>query len=147
MDDKMFVMCARRVLWGSTDCILFPRKELSAWRLQFGKFDCKISGDTVAVRVSELSCRWGVLTCQEVVESANPFSTGPRQPDEHGQDKAWGLFAGSTLVYKSKQRKGSVRTVVSWYGHGGYDPEYPAITRRERARIEYDPDYPKIEFM
>ena len=143
----MFVMCARRVLWGSTDCILFPRKELPAWRLHFGPFASKISGNAAVVRVSELNCPWGALTCQEVVESSTPFADGPRQPGEHGQDRAWGLFAGSLMVYKSQKRQGRVRTVVSWYGHGGYDPEFPAITRRDRAKIEYDPEYPDIEIM
>jgi hypothetical protein len=148
MDDKIFISCARRVLWGATDCILIPRKELPTWRLKFGKFEAKPSANAVAVRVSELgACAWGELKCQEVVESANPFMVGPRKPDEHGQDKSWGLFAGASLVYKSVKRHGRVRTVLSWYGHGEYDPESPAISRRERARIQYDPEYPDIELM
>lgn len=145
----MFISCARRVLWGTTDCIVIPRKELPAWRLQFGKFAARPVANGVVIRVSELSaCAWGELRCQELVQSANPFTVGPPQPTEHdGQDKYWGLFAGPSLVYKSMQQQGRVRTVLSWYGHGGYDPESPSISRRERARVHYDPEYPDIELM
>jgi hypothetical protein len=83
------------------------------------------------------------------VESSTPFAQGPQTVQEHGPDNAqnWGLFAGDLLIYKSVRRRGRVRTVLSWYGMGQYDPESPYISKRERAKIVYDPAYHEIELM
>jgi hypothetical protein len=146
----MFVPCAQRVLWGSSDWVVIPKRELKHWKAQFGRveFDAS-SGDSVRVQIASLKTDWEPLRCNEMVESSTPFAEGPQTDQEHGQDntRTWGLFAGPNLVYKSVRKRGRVRTVLSWYGMGQYDPANPYISKRERAKVTYDPQYPEIELM
>ena len=146
----MFVPCAKRVLWGSCDAVVIPTRELKHWQTKFGDLDLEAdSGDSVRVKIASLKTEWGPLKCNEMVESSTPDAEGPQMEKEHGPDntKYWGLLAGPNLVYKSVRKRGRVRTVLSWYGMGEYDPEHAYITKRERARILYDPEYPAIELM
>ena len=147
----MFIPTAKRALFGPCSDVLIPADELESWRTKFGHFPIhKTTGNGVRVEIAELRvCDWGPLQGHTLVASSTPLATGPRDPNEHrgsGGTK-WGLFAGTSLVYKSVRKHDRVRTVLSWYGHGGYDPEFPGISRRELARIYYDPEYADLELM
>lgn len=146
----MFVPCAKRVLWGSCDSVVVPKHELEHWKAKFGDLeleeDCP---ESVRVQVSSLKPEWGPLRCSQLIESSTPDAEGPRTKSEHGPDntKMWGLFAGQAMVYKSVFKRGRVRTTLSWYGIGAYNPEHAYISKRERARVAYDPEYHEIELM
>jgi len=147
----MFIATAKRALYGPCSDVIIPADELKHWRTKFGHFDIhKATGNGVHIKIDALrACDWGQLKGHTLVDSLTPLATGPQDPNEHGGSVGtkWGLFAGSALVYKSVRKHDRVRTVISWYGHGGYDPESPGISRRELARIYYDPEYPDIELM
>ena len=148
--NNMFIPTAKRALYGPCSDVLIPADELKHWRTKFGNFDIhKTTGNGVRVQIADLrACDWGRLQGHKLVNSSTPLATGPQDPKEHRSEcTKWGLFADSVLVYKSIRKHDRVRTVLSWYGHGGYDPESPGISRRERARVHYDPEYPDIELM
>ena len=147
----MFVGAARRALYGPCSYVAVPREDLAHWRCQFGEFDVKPKGPgDVLIKIADLGAsKWGPLQAHRLVESSTPLATGPQDPNEHltSNCMAWGLFSGATALYKSVREHGQVRTILSWYGHGGYDPESPDISARELARIYYDPEFPDIELM
>ena len=147
----MFIACARRALYGPCSFVAVPVEDLVHWHKQFGEFETKQTGArSVLVKVSDLrlTC-WGEVTAFKLVDSSTPLATGPQDPNEHltSNRMVWGLFVGGAAVFKSVREQGHVSTILSWYGHGGYDPEYPAISPQELARIYYDPEYPDIELM
>lgn len=149
--NKMFIAVARRALYGPCSYVAVPSEDLVHWRRQFGEFETKqTSAHALLVKISDLSAKhWGDVKASKLVESSTPLATGPQDPNEHltSNCMVWALFAGSTAVFKSVREHGKVRTILSWYGHGGYDPEAPSISPRELARIYYDPEYPDIELM
>jgi len=163
-----FVPCAKRVwLQSQSPVIVIPLKELKEWQAKFGALQTKpLSGERGLGRSLDRSldrggegcavtlagvgpCAWGSLSCHCMIDSSTPELDGPRTPDEHGPSsrRTWALFADQAIVYKSVQHKGRVTTELSWYGHGGYDPSRPGISAKERARVEYDPEFPDIELL
>jgi hypothetical protein len=149
--DGVLVECAKRVGWQRSEVIAIPVAELSEWRAKFGPFMLEtLTGNSVSVRIADLgACKWGSLKCNCTIDSSTPDAVGPRRHDEHRASNrvVWGLFADDTLVYKSVRVKDRVETVQSWYGHGAYDPMSPGITDQERARAQYDPEFPEIELL
>jgi len=149
MDTGSFIPCAGRVwLQCRSDTIVVPAKELAQWRVKFGTVrtsDARSGG--VSLAVADLApCAWGELECHFVIDSSTPNAVGPKTHDEHGPSNrsTWALFADKAMVYKSVRHNGQVKTELSWYGHGGYDPQKPEISAAERALVEYDPEFPGI---
>jgi len=147
-----FVSCAKRVWWQwQSDTIVIPLADVGQWQLKFGTFQSKISSvGGVSVALTDLSpCSWGKLECHFVIDSSTPDVVGPQTQDEHGPSNrtTWALFANQSMVYKSIRQQGNVKTELSWYGNGGYDPETPLISEAQRALIQYDPEFPDITLL
>lgn len=147
-----FVPCARRAWWQwQSETIVIPLADLAQWQLKFGTFQTQTSNaGGVSVSIADLGpCGWGKLECHFVVDSSTPEAVGPQTRDEHGplNRTTWALFANHAMVYKSIRHNGNVTTELSWYGHGGYDPNKPSISARERAHIQYDPEFPDITLL
>lgn len=147
-----FVPCAKRAWWQwQSDAIVIPLADLPHWRLKFGALQTQnLNAGGVSVLVTSLGpCGWDKLECHFVVDSSTPDAVGPQAHDEHGPSNrtTWALFANQAMVYKSMRHNGNVKTELSWYGHGGYDPNEPSISANERALIQYDPEFPDITLL
>jgi hypothetical protein len=150
----MFISCARRVLYGSCSYVAVPTDDLHHWHNKFGLLETKeqtkeLSSYTLVKVAGLRALEWDDLKSYKVVESSTPLATGPRDANEHltSNRMVWALFSGSGMVFKSVKEQGRVHTVLSWYGHGGYDPEAPDISPYERSLVCYDPQFPDIELL
>lgn len=147
-----FVPCARRAWWQrQSETIVIPLADLVQWQLKFGTFQTQTSNaGGASVSLADLrDCGWDKVECHFVVDSSTPEAVGPQTRDEHGplNRTTWALFTNQAMVYKSTRHNGNVTTELSWYGHGGYDPNEPSISAKERAHIQYDPEFPDITLL